>query len=234
MDFIKGLPRVEGHSVIMVVVDRLSKYAHFVPLSHPYTVKIVTEAFIQEIVRLHGIPEVIVSDRDAIFISHFWRKLFKALGTDLRRSTSYHPQIDGQTEVVNRSIGTYLRCFASEQQCKWVKLLPWVEFWYNTSYHTATNTTPFQTLYGREPPRLVPYEHGSSPLQHIEATLLERDQALKEVKRQLQRSQQAMKVQADQKRHDVSYKVGDYVYVRLQSGKQITVARRDNYKLMPK
>ncbi|CAM8963437.1 unnamed protein product [Rhodiola kirilowii] len=230
MDFIEGLPKTKGYSVIMVVVDRLSKYAHFVPLGHPYTAKTVAEAFIREIICLHGILEVIVFDRDAIFISHFWRKLFKVLGTNLRRSTTYHPQIDGQTEVVNRSIGTYLQCFVSEQQRKWVKLLPWAEFWYNTSYHTTTNTTPFQTLYGREPSRLVPYEHGSN-LHHVKATLIERDQALDEIKRHLRNSQQTMKTQANQKRRDVSYKVGDYVYVRLQPGRQITVAKRENYKL---
>ena len=103
MDFIDGFPKLIGYSVIMVVVDRLSKSAYFVPLKHPYTAASVATVFVREIIRLHGVPKSIVSDRDRVFISHFWRELFKYQGTTLKRSTAYHPQTDGQSEVVNRS-----------------------------------------------------------------------------------------------------------------------------------
>jgi len=88
----------------MVVVDRLTKYVHFMPLSHPYTAAKVDAVFIKEIFRLHGMSRSIVSDRDVVFTSKFWQELFKLQGSNLTMSSTYHPQTDGQTEVVNRSL----------------------------------------------------------------------------------------------------------------------------------
>ena len=115
MDFIEGLPSSNGYTVIMVVVDRLTKYAHFVPLKHHFTVVIVAKAFNSHMVRLHGITTSIVSDRDKVFISSFWHTLFQLQRTKLCMSSSYHPQSDGQTEVVNRTLEQYLCCFAGDQ-----------------------------------------------------------------------------------------------------------------------
>ena len=141
MDFLEGLPVAKGKSVILVVVDRLSKYAHFMALSHPYTAAVVAQIFLDNIYRLHGLPNSIVSDRDKIFVSQFWQELFKLMGTQLKLSTSYHPQTEGQTEVVNRSLQTYLRCMSSERPKDWVNWLPLAKWWYNTSYHSSIRTT---------------------------------------------------------------------------------------------
>lgn len=97
-------------------------------------------------------------------------------------SSAYHPQTDGQTEVVNRCIEQYLRCFVHQRPKQWSYLLPWAEYWYNTTYHSSTGMSPFKALYGREPPPLASYEKNSTPVQELDVQLLERDQVLQELK----------------------------------------------------
>ena len=115
MDFIEGFPKSRGKTVILVVVDRLSKYSHFCALSHPYTTSSIAQIFLDQIFRLHGMPSSIVSDRDATFTSHFWIALFHHTGTKLKMSSRYHPQTYGQTEVINKCLETFLGCFTYEQ-----------------------------------------------------------------------------------------------------------------------
>jgi hypothetical protein len=101
MDFIEGLPKSESYDTILVVVDRFSKYAHFIPLHQPFTAQTVAQAVFDNVVKLHGLPKTIVSDRDKIFTGHFWTALLKLMRITLNLSTAYHPQTDGQSERVN-------------------------------------------------------------------------------------------------------------------------------------
>jgi len=157
MDFIIGLPKFKGKSVIMVVVDRLTDYAHFCALSHPFKANIVATTFMETIQKLHGNPNIIVSDRDTIFTGNFWTRLFYFLGTQLAHNSSYHPQSDGKTEIVNKCLEGYLCCFVSDKQTQWVTWLSLVEWWYNTSFHATTKMTPFMALYGYHPPSITSY-----------------------------------------------------------------------------
>ena len=137
MDFITCLPKYEGKNVIMVVVDRLTKYAHFCALSHPFKAITVSNSFMEAVQKIHGTPNIIVSDRDPIFTGNFWTGLFSCLGTQLAHSSSYEPQSDRQTKIVNKFLEGYLRCFVVDKQTLWVKWLPLAEWWYNTSFHTS-------------------------------------------------------------------------------------------------
>lgn len=223
-----------GVNTVLVVVDRFSKYAHFLALRHPFTAMTVAQVFVKEIIKLHGFPTSIISDRDRIFLSSFWKEIFRLQGTNLKRSTSYHPQTDGQTEIVNKALETYLRCFAGGQPKSWSKWLHWAEFSYNTSTHMSTKLTPFKVLYGRDPPVVNRLGKGHSPVDSVEAILMERDAMLEDLHMNLLKAQQTMKANADKKRRDDSLTVGEKVYVKLQPYRQQTVVRRPCEKLAAK
>lgn len=189
MDFIEGLPTSNGFEIIMVVVDRLSKYAHFIPLKHPYSAKTVATTIMSNVVKLHGFPRSIVSDRDHVFMSSFWKELFKLQGATLKVSSSYHLQTDGQTELVNQTLEQYLRCYCHEDQAKWSDYISWAEYWSNTSHHASINMTPFHLVYGRPLPNLLLYEVGSMRNVELEQEMISRDEALAKAKRELKRAQ---------------------------------------------
>ena len=151
MDFITDLPLVGGHDTVLVIVDRFSKMAHFVPCSKTISGEETVDLFLKNVVRLHGLPEDITSDRGSQFISHFWRRLLQTFGTSVNLSSTYHPQTDGQTERVNQILEQYLRCTVSYQQEDWVDFLAMAEFAYNNSIHASTKVSPFFANYGFHP-----------------------------------------------------------------------------------
>jgi hypothetical protein len=149
MDFIVGLPHTSlRHDSIWVIVDRLTKTAHFIPVHTTYVAKKYAEVYLDQIVCLHGIPKTIISNRGTLFVARFWEQLQDALGTKLIRSSAYHPQTDGQTERVNQILEDMLRACALQYDKHLDKCLPLAEFSYNNSYQTSLKMAPFEALYG--------------------------------------------------------------------------------------
>lgn len=142
MDFITGLPRVQGKDCIYVVADRLTKFAHFFAISTRFTVAQVVELFFWEVLQLHGLPKNIVRNRGNRFMGGFWKELFRLVGTELTPSTSYRPQRDGQTERVNQWLEGYLRNYVTGQQRMWIWWLHLGEFCYITTHHTSIGMNP--------------------------------------------------------------------------------------------
>jgi hypothetical protein len=190
MDFIEGLSKSEGKDTILVVVDKLTKYTHFIPLSHPFT---MVQLFLDNIFKLHGLPIVIITDRDKIFTSQLWQELFKSLNVKLKVSSAYHPQIDDQSERVNQCLENYLRCLTFQNQKKWKSHLSIAEWWYNTSLHSTLKTTPFQALYGFSPPMITENLLPDSVGAEARDMLLVRQTALQNIKANLKVAQERMK-----------------------------------------
>ena len=199
MDFISGLPRSKGIDCILVAVDQLSKYAHFIGLQHPFTARTVAKVFAKEVIGLQGVPLSIVTNRDPIFMSSFWKEIFRATGTTLKMSHSYHLKTDGQTEVLNRCPEIYLRCFCSKQLNQWHRWLSWAEFCYNTSFQSAIGKTPFEAIYGRPPPTLKQFMLGENKVPAVEDALRLRDEIMRQLKCNLDRAQHRMKAIAIQR-----------------------------------
>lgn len=230
MDFIDGLPSSFGKTVILVIVDRFSKAA----LKHPYTASSVAQVFLDNFFRLHGFPRSIVSYRDTVFLGDFWQELFQLQGCTLNLSTAYHPQSDGQTEVVNRCLETYLCCMSSDKPQAWSKWLPLAEYCYNTTYHSATMTTPYEVLYGQQPPIHLPYLPGETKIQVVAKCLEERETMLQMLKFHLLRAQHRMTQMADKRRSERSLEIRDWVFLKLQLYRQQSVVHRSSQKLAPK
>jgi len=231
MDFVEGLPLSEGCNVIMVVVDRFTKFAHFVPLRHPFTAPAVARLFVDSVVKLHGMHRTIISDRDRIFTSSFWKKLFQQLGTKLKFTTAYHPQTDGQSERVNQCLEMFLRCTVQDAPRQWRRFLPLAEFWYNSCFHTSIGCSPFQALYGHEPNFGAIPEVDQDPASPVTGVLAERATQLSVLKRNLEAAQARMKTNADKHRTECEFQVGDPVLLRLQPYAQTSVVNRPFPKL---
>jgi len=213
MDFIVELPKSREMTTIMVIVDRLTKMAHFIPLRCLPTASIAADAFITNIFRLHGFPDSIISDRGSQFTSEFWNRMCQLLGITHSLSTANHPQTDGQTERVNGILEQYLRCFINERQNNWVDILPFAEFSYNNTLHQSTKQSPFYSNYGFNP-KFNPEIPSSDNPNGAEQRILDINNNIKLLKENLNKAKKTYKKYADKRRLNApSFEVGQKVWL---------------------
>ena len=209
-------------------VDRLSKYAHFGALKPGFDARQVAKLFVETVVNIHGFPKNLLSDRDSILMSDFWNELLTLSGTKLQFTTAYHPQTDGQSEVTNEQC---LRAFTYECLKRWLTLLPWAELALNCSVNSSIGMSPFQALYGREPPSLFDTYAKPSHNAEIADLLAEREKTLQTLKIQIAKAQRSMVEFANRKRRDVEFNVGDSIFLKLQPYRQRSVEKPLSNKL---
>ncbi|GJW80855.1 reverse transcriptase domain-containing protein [Tanacetum coccineum] len=222
MDFITKLPRTRnGHDAIWVVVDRLTKSAHFLAIREDYSTKKLVRLYTDEIVARHGVPVSIISDRDARFTSRLWKTFQKALGTRLDMSTAYHPQTDGQSERTIQTLEDMLRACVIDFGGSWDVHLPLAEFSYNNSYHTSIRCTPFEALYGRKCRSPVLWaEIGEGSLIGPELVQETTDKVVV-IKERLQAARDRQKSYADNRRKPLEFEVGDRVMLKVSPWKGV-------------
>ena len=216
------------------MVDRFSKMAHFIPCHKTDDASHIANLLFHKIVRLHGMPTTIISDRDAKFLSHFWRSLWNKLGTKLLFSTTCHPQTDGQTEVVNRTLCTMLRAVFKTNLKMWEECLPHIEFAYNRSVHSTTKLSPFQVVYGFNP--RAPIDLISLPFEeplHLDAS--QRADFIKSLhettKSNIENMNEKYKLAGSKGRKQVLFEPGDLVWLHLRKERFPDLRKS---KLMPR
>ncbi|KAL0536372.1 hypothetical protein IC582_025319 [Cucumis melo] len=216
MDFITGLPKtLRGYTVIWVVVDRLTKSAHFVPGKSTYTASKWGQLYMTEIVRLHGVPVSIISDRDARFTSKFWKGLQIALGTRLDFSTAFHPQTDGQTERLNQILEDMLRACVLEFSGSWDSHLHLMEFAYNNSYQATIGMAPFEALYGKCCRSPVCWGEVGEQRMLGPELVQTTNAAIQKIRARMLTAQSRQKSYADVRRKDLEFEVGDMVFLKV-------------------
>ncbi|GJU42451.1 reverse transcriptase domain-containing protein [Tanacetum coccineum] len=222
MDFVTKLPKTStGHDAIWVIVDRLTKSAHFIPIRATDSMETLTRLYIKEIVSRHGVPIFIISDRDSHFTSRFWQSLQNALGTQLDMSTAYHPETDGQSERTIQTLEDMLRACVIDFGKGWDKHLPLVEFSYNNSYHASIKAAPFEALYGRKCRSPVCWaEVGDSQLTGPEI-IQETTEKIVQIRQRLQAARDRQRSYANVRRKPLEFQVGDRVMLKVSPRKGI-------------
>ena len=236
MDFITRLPKSQGYDDILVMVDQFSKLAHMVPTMGKATTLETPNLFLNAWGRHHGLPRVIVSDRDPKFTSAFWRHFFRKVGTKLTFSTAFHPQTDGQTERVNGVLNQYLRNFVSADQRDWVDYVGLAEFSHNAATHSATKQSPFKVAYGVDllQPANQALEGAHSTLefnQDGEGLAKKREQILEKTKLLLEKADKCYEKQVNAGRREVEYEVDQKLLLNV---KNLTMPERLTQKFMSK
>ncbi|GJV66212.1 putative reverse transcriptase domain-containing protein [Tanacetum coccineum] len=222
MDFITKLPRSsQGFDTIWVIVDRLTKSAHFLPIRENDPLDKLARLYLNRVVARHGIPASIICDRDGRFTSNFWRSFQKALGTDISMSTAYHPETDGQSERTIQTLEDMLRACVIDFGKGWVKHLPLAEFSYNNSYHASIKAAPYEALYGRKCRSPVCWaEVGEAQLTGLEL-IQETTEKIILIKQRMQAAQDRQKSYADRKRKPMEFEIGDRVMLKVSPWKGV-------------
>jgi len=238
MDLIVSLPRTRaGHDAIVVFVDRLSKMVHFVATKSNVTAPELAKIFFDTVFRLHGMPEVIVSDRDPKFTSLFWKALFRCMGTKLSMSTSFHPESDGQTERTNQTLEQMLRNWVNYKQDNWDDHLAAAEFACNNAKQSSTGISPFQVVTGQDPmvpASLLTPKKVDTNVQDTETFVQHIVEGIRKASEKLQESQQRQKKYADKGRRDEVFKVGDLVMLSTKNINVDTQRNRPSRKFQPR
>ncbi|KAD4981929.1 hypothetical protein E3N88_18600 [Mikania micrantha] len=222
MDFITKLPRTpSGCDTIWVIVDRLTKSAHFLAIKENDKMEKLARIYVKEVVSRHGVPISIISDRDARFTSNFWKSLQKSLGTRFDMSTAYHPQTDGQSERTIQTLEDMLRGCVVDFGNSWETHLPLVEFSYNNSYHTSIKAAPFEALYGRKCRSPICWaEVGDSQLTGPEL-VHETTEKIVQIRNRMAAARDRQKSYADKRRKPLEFQVGDKVLLKVSPWKGV-------------
>ncbi|GJT58364.1 putative nucleotidyltransferase, ribonuclease H [Tanacetum coccineum] len=216
MDFVTGLPRTQRkHDAIWVVVDRLTKSAHFLPIRKDYPVSKIAEMFQQEIVRLHGTPSAMCSDRDPRFTSRFWKGLQKAWGTRLKFSTAFHPETDGQSERTIQTLEDMLRSCALEWTGNWDDYICLVEFAYNNSWHASIKCAPFEMLYGRKCRAPICWDQVGERILEGPEMIEVTNEKVAVAREKLKEAQTRQKSYADRHRRALEFQPGEHVFLKV-------------------
>ncbi|KAJ9538155.1 hypothetical protein OSB04_030888, partial [Centaurea solstitialis] len=234
MDLITKLPKTpRGFDAIWVIVDRLTKSAHFLPIQESSSADKLADIFVREIVRLHGVPVSIVSDRDTRFTSRFWERFQKEMGTNLHFSTTFHPQTDGQSERTIQTLEDMLRACVLDFGGSWDRYLPLAEFSYNNSFHASIGMPPFEMLYGRKCRTPICWgEVGHRVLGSTEI-VLKTTELVQMIRERLATAQSRQKSYADKRRSDLEFQIGDYVLLKVSPWKGV-IRFRKRGKLGPR
>ena len=225
-DFITKLPLAQGYDSILVVVDRLTKMVHFIPTTEKTSAEGLARLFRDNVWKLHGLPESIISDRGPQFAAGIMRKLNEMLGIKSKLLAAFYPQTDGQMERVNQELEQYLRMFINHRQEQWLEWLGTAEFAYNNKAHSSTRTSPFKANYGQDP-RMGFEGRKKGRYAGAEKFIKKIKGIQEEAKAVLGKAQADMKKYADKKRSDIDeYKVGDLVMLSTKDLKYQMVGRR--------
>lgn len=216
MDFVTGLPKsVKGHDAIWVIVDRLMKSAHFLPIRMTLNMDQLAQLYVEEIVRLHGVPTSIVFDRDPRFTSRFWKSLHVAMGTKLNFSTAYHPQTDGQSERTIQTLEDMLRACVLDLSSNWENHLPLVEFAYNNSFQATIGMAPYEALYGRRS-RSPVYWDEVGERRILGPELIEKTvEAIEKIRLRIKSAQDRQKSYADQRKKGLEFEIREKVFLKV-------------------